>query len=139
MRAHPPNLLVTVSLRASIRVSVVYVVARATTLASLLYASPACWCYASSSDRDRLERMINKLRRGGYHPQDMPSFASLAAEADKLFFLVIEARPDHVLKHLLPPKKLTGYSLRPRAHPYEFPLKDTRNLISRVLCDEVHC
>jgi len=83
--------------------------------------------------------MINKLQKGGYLPQDTPSFASLAAEVDKRFFLVIEARPDHVLRHLLQPKKLTRYSLWPRAHPYELSLKDTRNLILQVLYDEVYC
>jgi len=40
-----------------------------------------------------------------YIPQDTPSFASLAAAADKRFFSAIEARPDqcdHVLMRLLP-------------------------------------
>jgi len=53
---------------------------------------------------DSREWLIN--HEGGYLPQDMPSFASLAAEADKRFFLEIEAMPDHALKHLLPPKKI---------------------------------
>ena len=75
----------------------------------------------------------------GYLPQDTLSFASLTAEVDKRFFLAIEAKPDHVLRHLLPTKKLTRYSLNPRAHPYELPPKDTNNLISQALYDELYC
>ena len=58
-----------------------------------------------------------------------------------MFFLSDRGyRPDHVMRHLLPPKKLTRYSLRPRAHIIcGLPVKDTRHLISRVLYDEVYC
>jgi len=41
-----------------------HVVTRATTLNSLLYASPAWWGFASAHDRERLERLVNKLRKG---------------------------------------------------------------------------
>jgi len=41
-----------------------HVVTRATTLNSLLYASPAWWGFASARDRERLERLVNKLRKG---------------------------------------------------------------------------
>ena len=76
----------------------------------------------------------------GYLPQAAASFASSAAEAaDKRFFLAIEARPDLSLRPLLPCKKLTMYSIRPREHLYELPLKDTGNLSSRVLYDELYC
>src|SRR6218665_1885786 len=39
--------------------------ASATTMASLLYASPAWWGYTSANDRVRIDRLINRLRRGG--------------------------------------------------------------------------
>src|SRR6218665_3998640 len=39
-------------------------VTRATTLNLLLYASPAWWGFASARDRERLERLVNKLRKG---------------------------------------------------------------------------
>src|SRR6218665_2586055 len=41
-------------------------VARMTIVASLLYASPAWWGFTSAQDRDRLERMVGRLRRCGY-------------------------------------------------------------------------
>src|SRR6218665_3392596 len=39
-------------------------VARSTTLASMLYASPAWWGFTTAQDRDRLERLMGRLRRG---------------------------------------------------------------------------
>ena len=47
-----------------------HLVARATTVASLLYSSPAWWSFTSAEERARLERLIARLRRGGYLPQD---------------------------------------------------------------------
>src|SRR6218665_3083686 len=46
-------------------------VARVTTLASLLFASPAWWGITTIRDRDRLERLVGRLRRGGIS-QRMP-------------------------------------------------------------------
>src|SRR6218665_890806 len=39
-------------------------VARSTTLASKLYAFPAWWGFTTAQDRDRLERLMGRLRRG---------------------------------------------------------------------------
>src|SRR6218665_184102 len=39
-------------------------VARSTTLASMLYASSAWWGFTTAQDRDRLERLMGRLRRG---------------------------------------------------------------------------
>ena len=51
--------------------------ARTTIVASLLYASPAWWGFPSTEERARLERLIARLRRGGYLPQDFPTFRNL--------------------------------------------------------------
>src|SRR6218665_481220 len=48
-------------------------VARATTVASLLYASPAWWGLANAEDKSRMERLLGRLRQGGYLPADFPS------------------------------------------------------------------
>src|SRR6218665_2601730 len=80
-------------------------VTRATTLNSLLYASPTWWGFASARDRERLERLVNKLRKGRYLHQDLPPLYALVAEADSLLFSAIETRADHVLSHLLPPER----------------------------------
>src|SRR6218665_2586374 len=54
-----------------------HVIARSTTLASMLYASPAWWGFTSARDKDRLEK-LEKLQRGGFLPNDGLSFADLA-------------------------------------------------------------
>src|SRR6218665_2925178 len=51
---------------------------RSTTLASMLYAFPAWWGFTSARDKDRLEKMIGRLQRGGFFPDDGLSFAYLA-------------------------------------------------------------
>src|SRR6218665_1448072 len=61
-----------------------HVVATMTTLASLMYASPSWWGYTSAHDRDRIiDRLISRLKRGGYLPPGHPSFVELAEKADK--------------------------------------------------------
>src|SRR6218665_3138251 len=54
-----------------------HVIARSTTLASMLYASPSWWGFTSAWDKDRLEKLIGWQRRGGFLP-DVVSFADLA-------------------------------------------------------------
>lgn len=116
------------------------VVARMTTVASLLYASPAWKGFTSAQDRDRLERMVGRLRRCGYLPEisSAPSFAEMASKADKSLLLSITSNPGHVLSRFLPRVKSTGYNLRPRAHVYELPKKDNRNFMSRVLYSDIY-
>src|SRR6218665_2314006 len=46
----------------SLRPPQLHHVAQATTVASLLYASPAWWGFASVEDRSRLERLLGRLR-----------------------------------------------------------------------------
>src|SRR6218665_3194933 len=76
-----------------------HLVARATTVASLQYASPAWWGFATEEQRNRLERLLRGLRRRGFLPVDFPSFAALATEADLRLLKSISANPYHVLRH----------------------------------------
>ena len=77
--------------------------------------------------------------KGGYLHQDLPPLSALDAEADSCLFSAIEIRADHVLSHLLPPRKKTKYSLRPQTHEYVLPYKDTRNFIPRFLYGDLYC
>src|SRR6218665_2746391 len=61
-------------------------VASMTTISSLLYASPASWGFTSAHHRDRLERLVERLRRRRYLPDGAPSFAEMATKADKSLF-----------------------------------------------------
>src|SRR6218665_1346013 len=61
-------------------------VARSTTLAFMLYASPAWWGFTTAQDRDRLERLMGRLRRWFFLTAQARSFGDLAAEADRKLF-----------------------------------------------------
>src|SRR6218665_1147885 len=74
-------------------------VARLTSVASLLYASPAWWGFTTAEQRNRLERLLLRLRRGGFLPADSPSFEELARAANLGLFRSISSNPCHVLRH----------------------------------------
>src|SRR6218665_1778495 len=107
--------------------------ARLTTVASLLYASPAWWGFTTAEQRNRLERLLLRLRRGGFRPADSPSFEALARDADLGLFRSISSNPCHVLRHYFREREHTGHNLRPRAHNFALPIKNDRNFISCVL------
>src|SRR6218665_1355158 len=81
-----------------------HLVARATTIASILYATPVWWGFAGVGDSQRLERLVARLRRMGYLPTDFPNVETLAEEADRNLFKSISQCPSHVLRHLLQDK-----------------------------------
>src|SRR6218665_1434704 len=53
-----------------------HLVARTTTVASILYAAPAWWGFAGEGDSHRLERLVARMRRSGYLPPDFPDLAA---------------------------------------------------------------
>ena len=79
------------------------------------------------------------VRRGdslGRIGLDFPSHQQLCDKMDKQLFLQILDNHTHVLHQLLPPRKDTQHSLRPRAHNRIIPPADAkfkRNLIIRML------
>src|SRR6218665_524566 len=94
---------------------------------------PSWWGYTSAHDQDRTDRLIPRLKRGGYLPPGHPSFVELAEKADKRLFNAIVANPTHVLSKYLPNIKTTGHNLRPRGHRFELPEKEDSNFMSRLL------
>jgi len=106
-------------------------VARVTTVASLLYASPAWWGLATAEDKSRMERLLGRLRRGGYLPADLKSVETLAVAADHQLFVSIASNPYHVLRRLYLEKEACGYNLRTRPHNFALPVKDDNNFVSR--------
>src|SRR6218665_1252832 len=72
-------------------------VARATTVASILYAAPAWWGFAGEWDRHRLERLVARMRRSGYLPSAFLDLAALAEDADTKLFNTIRHSSTHVL------------------------------------------
>src|SRR6218665_978976 len=87
----------------------------------------------------RLEKLIGRLQRGGFLPDDVLSFADLAADADRRLFRSLVSSPSHVLRRHLPAIKTTNYNLRPRAHGFTLPEKDTCNFIPRMLFERIYC
>src|SRR6218665_102692 len=47
-----------------------HLVARATTVALILYAAPAWWGFAGVGDRHHLQRLVARMRRSRYLPPD---------------------------------------------------------------------
>jgi len=86
-------------------------VARATTVASLLYASLAWWGLATAEEKSRMEKLLGRLRWGGYLPADFPSVETLAVAAEHQLFVSIASNPYHVLRCLYHEKEACGYNL----------------------------
>src|SRR6218665_3583473 len=88
-----------------------HTVTRATTIARLLYASPAWWGFTIEKDRARLDKLYTRIKRMDYLPDNAPTFPSLVGKADERLFRSIELNPSHVLRDLLPPKAKRPYKL----------------------------
>ena len=115
-----------------------HLVARATTLTSVIYASPAWWGYTSSKHRNKLEALINRMKRRGFlYPED-PTASDLAVKADEALFRAVCTNPNHVLSSLLPRLKQHQYNLRSRVHNFSLPPKDDRNFVSRSLYRNIY-
>jgi len=110
-----------------------HLVAKATTVATLLYAAPAWWGFAGEADHQRLERLITRMRRSGYLPTDFPDFATLAEDADHNLFNSIRRNKAHVLRHYFVKKPISNRLLRERAHNFILPPRDNRNVVSSAL------
>src|SRR5688572_10175691 len=110
-------------------------VTRATTIiiARLLYASPAWWGYTSASDRNGLQRFLQRVKRMGYLPPQQPDVVCMMEKADNQLFQAVIWNSSHVLRSLFPPTVRRSYALRQRPHDFELPIKDDRSFIPRVL------
>ena len=84
------------------RQSSLAVIFKSVVLAKILYASPAWWGWANSSDTDRLEAFLRRCTRLQLYRQCDPTVNQLVEDMeDKLFTSVIN-NDKHVLSHILP-------------------------------------
>jgi len=118
--------------------SAIQQVARMTTVATLMYASPAWWGYTQASDRARMEQLVNKLKRCGFLPTTAPTVQQMAAKADDSLFRAVITNESHVLRSFLPESRSHSYNLRTRVHGYKLPPKDDRNFIPRMLYKNIY-
>jgi hypothetical protein len=102
-------------------------VSRASTMARLMYVSPAWWGFASEGDRDRIEAFVRKTKRFGYLPLTAQDAGELSDRADENLFKAVRTNSRHVLHDLLPAPTSHEHYLRPRAHNFVLPEKDDRN------------
>ena len=74
----------------------------ATVVARLTYAASAWRGLTKASDRQRINSVINRARRHGYCPPDLPTFDELCDAADDKLFSKTVRLSHHVLNTLLP-------------------------------------
>src|SRR6218665_1883912 len=102
-------------------------VAKDTTIASLMYASPSWWGFSSAQDRSRMVRLINKLEHNVFLPGSAaPSAAAQAGEADERLFRSVISDPilmfyESIFLHEV---RQLGYNLRPRPRGFLLPSKE---------------
>ena len=113
-------------------------VARASTLARLMYAVPAWWGYTNAGERDRFEGFIRKTKRFGYLPPSALTAEEMSERVDDNLFKAVMSDSNHVLHALLPPPRTHEHSLRPRPHSFLLPDKDDRNFITRMLYKNIY-
>src|SRR6218665_1150054 len=108
-------------------------VTRATTMAQVMYASQAWWGYRRAKDQEKLERLVERLKRQGFLSKEDMDISQQANKADQKLFQAIRNNPHHVglLYRLLPELKKIGYNTRARAHNFVLPLKDNSNFLPR--------
>ena len=91
---------------------------------------------ANVSLLDRLEALVRRAKRCGVYPPNGSSLVEIMDIADSKLFSRSLDNDWHVLHHLLPPKKINAYALRPKAHNIVLPVKNnltSKNFLYRLL------
>ena len=95
--------------------------------------------FASTSDRQRIDSLIDHAPRNGYCASDLPSFEELCDDVDDELFNKAVRMPSHVLHSLLTPPSNASqkYNLRKRTHVLQLTEHTThlsgKNFITRML------
>ena len=116
-------------------------VCRATVVAKLTYAAPSWWGFASASEKQRLQAIVNRAIKWGYYNANNPSLEEICEKRETEFFEQIQINPTHILHQFLPSLKPTPYSFRPRSHNFYLPDKKNslinKNFINRMLYKDI--
>ena len=117
---------------------------RSIVVAKLLYASSAWSGFITATDRQRVDAFLDRSKRCGYCPPDLPPFEELLSKSDQQLFDKILTNDQHLLYKLLPPPSFASqnYNIRNRAHNKELPhhtghLTDS-NFITRMLFTDIY-
>ena len=127
--------------RMGLKSEAIWTVCRATMISRLVYGSPAWRGFATLPQLDRLEALIRRAKRRGVYPSNGSSLEGIMDDADAKLFSRALWNDRHVLHHLLPPKKVSGYSTRPKAHNRVLPIKNnltSKNFLIRLLYKDTY-
>ena len=109
----------------------------------LAYASPAWWGLTTAADRARLEAFLRRSVNTGFRSDTAPTLGVICSERDDALFAKITSNANHLLHQLLPPRRETNYSLRPRAHDFTLSGRTSslndNNYITRMLYKNIGC
>ena len=120
------------------------VVFRSVIVGKLLYASCAWSGFVSNTDRKHVDAFLQRSKRCGFCPPDLPRFDELLEDADSTLFHKVAADSRHVLHQLLPPLSSASqnYSLRHQTHQFSLPDHTGRlmdcNFLIRSLFKDVY-
>jgi len=102
-------------------------VTAATAIGRLMYGSPAWW-------GTRANGTLTPWTASSDGPSgEAPFFRKMAAQADSSLFKTLISNPNHVLRSLCTLRPTIQYHLRPRPHPFNLPVSDNRNFLSRLM------
>jgi hypothetical protein len=101
----------------------IYAVCNATLVSYLTYAIPAWWSFSSAAEQHKLQAVLNRAIKWGLYSKESPSVEQICNKRSCKLFNSLLTNPDHVLHQYLPPEKVHGYDMRPRAHNRELPKK----------------
>ena len=116
---------------------------RATVVARLTYAASTWYGLTKASDRKRIHSVLDRVRRHGYCPIDLPAFDELYKTADDELFGRAMRLSHHFLHALIRPKSSASqrYNLVHRPHLLQLPSHTTRlsdsNFITRMLYRQI--
>src|SRR6218665_27899 len=83
-------------------------------------------------------KLLRRMIRCSFLSPSAPTAEQLAVLADTQLFKAIILNPYHVLKSRLLEKCSTNYRLRPRAHQFNLPQKDHKNLLTRLFLQNIY-
>ena len=100
---------------------------RAIVVTQLTYAASMWYGLTKASDRKRIDSVLDRARRHGYCPLDLPKFDKLCHIADDELFGRAMRLSNHVLHALIPPQCSASqrYNLRHRPHLLQLPSHTT--------------
>ena len=89
----------------------------------LTYAASPWHGLTKASDRQRIDSLIDPLRRSGFYELDLPSFDELCNATDSELFSMVVRLSSHVLHALLPTPSSASqhYNMRERTHSLKLP------------------